>query len=76
MNSDECRRKVLSELSFLLMSAHEDLALSDDTYTNIGVTELLSGSEYDGSAFMQRLFNIQSDHDRMICRTCPLTQDE
>ena len=76
MNSDECRRKILSELPFLLMSAHEVLALSDETYTNIGVTELLSGSEYDGSAFIQRLFNIQSDHDRMICRTCPLTQDE
>ena len=69
MNSDECRRKVLSELPFLLMSAH-------DTYTNIGVTELLSGSEYDGSAFIQGLFNIPVDSDWMICRTYPLTQDE
>ena len=58
------------------MSAHEVLAFSDDTYTDIGVTELLSGSEYDGSAFIQGLFNIPADSDRMICRTCPLTQDE
>ena len=54
----QLKQALLSEIPYLDLTTHEDLALMDDTYKSYTVTQVSVSGNFDGSQFVQSLTDL------------------